>query len=106
MIRRPPRSTLFPYTTLFRSRQRHQVVDLRHAPRIQAEVDRLQVNLAAVARLDPHPFMLRGREERQFFRILFPAGGAADTADLPDERAEGAMEHAHRTLAGARARRE
>src|SRR2546427_3241650 len=24
MIRRPPRSTLFPYTTLFRSRQRHQ----------------------------------------------------------------------------------
>src|SRR3712207_7543530 len=27
MIRRPPRSTLFPYTTLFRSpRQRHQVL--------------------------------------------------------------------------------
>src|SRR5687768_17788279 len=24
MIRRPPRSTLFPYTTLFRSRRRHQ----------------------------------------------------------------------------------
>src|SRR3712207_7656023 len=26
MIRRPPRSTLFPYTTLFRSAQRHLVV--------------------------------------------------------------------------------
>src|ERR1043166_6521671 len=25
MIRRPPRSTLFPYTTLFRSRDRHVV---------------------------------------------------------------------------------
>src|SRR2546426_8390454 len=25
MIRRPPRSTLFPYTTLFRSRDRHHV---------------------------------------------------------------------------------
>jgi len=25
MIRRPPRSTLFPYTTLFRSRDRAQV---------------------------------------------------------------------------------
>src|SRR3989442_7742553 len=25
MIRRPPRSTLFPYTTLFRSRQIHEV---------------------------------------------------------------------------------
>src|SRR5258708_20585886 len=24
MIRRPPRSTLFPYTTLFRSRRRHE----------------------------------------------------------------------------------
>src|SRR5258708_29788391 len=29
MIRRPPRSTLFPYTTLFRSRARH---DKRRAP--------------------------------------------------------------------------
>src|SRR3712207_9005692 len=26
MIRRPPRSTLFPYTTLFRSRQKRYVV--------------------------------------------------------------------------------
>src|SRR5260370_15747013 len=26
MIRRPPRSTLFPYTTLFRSRPPHEVV--------------------------------------------------------------------------------
>src|SRR2546426_4306201 len=31
MIRRPPRSTLFPYTTLFRSVYRlHRVVDQRH----------------------------------------------------------------------------
>src|SRR5258708_27025770 len=29
MIRRPPRSTLFPYTTLFRSRQGRLVVTLR-----------------------------------------------------------------------------
>src|SRR5687767_8934433 len=27
MIRRPPRSTLFPYTTLFRSVVAHQIVD-------------------------------------------------------------------------------
>src|SRR2546422_4257688 len=31
MIRRPPRSTLFPYTTLFRS-QAGDAVDLEHAP--------------------------------------------------------------------------
>src|SRR5260221_9769523 len=30
MIRRPPRSTLFPYTTLFRSRRRHDL-DARHS---------------------------------------------------------------------------
>src|SRR3712207_6899157 len=36
MIRRPPRSTLFPYTTLFRSRARHErgdAADLRARPR-------------------------------------------------------------------------
>src|SRR4051794_41589977 len=30
MIRRPPRSTLFPYTTLFRSRQRLPILQARH----------------------------------------------------------------------------
>src|SRR2546429_6410465 len=37
MIRRPPRSTLFPYTTLFRSQQRYaklggvaEIIDIRH----------------------------------------------------------------------------
>src|SRR3989442_12197889 len=47
MIRRPPRSTLFPYTTLFRSRDAHvddvvvAQVDLRRAPRAldQHELD-------------------------------------------------------------------
>src|SRR3712207_7562369 len=38
MIRRPPRSTLFPYTTLFRSRavlelhRRHELADVRAVP--------------------------------------------------------------------------
>src|SRR5256885_3355823 len=34
MIRRPPRSTLFPYTTLFRSRQRvaRGAFDVEHRP--------------------------------------------------------------------------
>src|SRR2546427_1965089 len=34
MIRRPPRSTLFPYTTLFRSELRIGVVDEGIAPRV------------------------------------------------------------------------
>src|SRR3712207_8848842 len=33
MIRRPPRSTLFPYTTLFRSRREHRRGHVEHAVR-------------------------------------------------------------------------
>src|SRR5947199_7711458 len=33
MLRRPPRSTLFPYTTLFRSRARHAAVRRAACPR-------------------------------------------------------------------------
>src|SRR2546430_8848663 len=42
MIRRPPRSTLFPYTTLFRSRggERHAVVQRGAAPRAAAGAGR------------------------------------------------------------------
>src|SRR3712207_8385356 len=40
MNRRPPRSTLFPYTTLFRSEERDALVDARdreqHARRVRA----------------------------------------------------------------------
>src|SRR5258707_4550679 len=45
MIRRPPRSTLFPYTTLFRSHRRHQSLqraaelrDLSHKLRAQVAI--------------------------------------------------------------------
>src|SRR5260221_1988882 len=37
MIRRPPRSTLFPYTTLFRSRLGQQAADLLAAVQIEPE---------------------------------------------------------------------
>src|SRR3712207_9586464 len=37
MIRRPPRSTLFPYTTLFRSRYAH-TIDPRTCQPIQTEI--------------------------------------------------------------------
>src|SRR2546430_8458381 len=35
MIRRPPRSTLFPYTTLFRSRETYRLAPRESCPRIQ-----------------------------------------------------------------------
>src|SRR3712207_7150802 len=37
MIRRPPRSTLFPYTTLFRSRTRRRRRDLHHEGRARGD---------------------------------------------------------------------
>src|SRR5256885_8584564 len=40
MIRRPPRSTLFPYTTLFRSR-RIRGVSFRHLPEEDVETARI-----------------------------------------------------------------
>src|SRR5256885_10666232 len=44
MIRRPPRSTLFPYTTLFRSvhgRAQERILDRHHQPDVRPEARRL-----------------------------------------------------------------
>src|SRR3712207_7238768 len=43
MIRRPPRSTLFPYTTLFRSQGKATGVDARQSGRVRARVGRVDV---------------------------------------------------------------
>src|SRR3712207_7916406 len=51
MIRRPPRSTLFPYTTLFRSPlvvERHEHGDGRGDPRQLAQVEVRAVQVVAV----------------------------------------------------------
>src|SRR2546430_7212168 len=60
MIRRPPRSTLFPYTTLFRSERRlHDVQSLRRASEMELLGDRDEV--AEVPQLhDAQPGMPRG----------------------------------------------
>src|SRR3712207_6913054 len=55
MIRRPPRSTLFPYTTLFRSRARCA----REAPRRNREASYESCRRTAVGRAE------QGERERQ-----------------------------------------
>src|SRR2546422_8044399 len=50
MIRRPPRSTLFPYTTLFRS-QLHHVAALRRTHEPRAHARRVLAERADVARV-------------------------------------------------------
>src|SRR5258708_40299329 len=55
MIRRPPRSTLFPYTTLFRSRAPVEAAVLRAAddrPRLPLEPRHPGIDDTGVARLD------------------------------------------------------
>src|SRR2546427_4991198 len=59
MIRRPPRSTLFPYTTLFRSPARRRV-----APPARAHDDRLDVECGA-ARASPRASGLHGQARLQ-----------------------------------------
>src|SRR3712207_8165979 len=57
MIRRPPRSTLFPYTTLFRSHRLDVApVHLRDAAVVEDQVEHVLVQLAGAVQLDrPHP---------------------------------------------------
>src|SRR3712207_8992731 len=43
MIRRPPRSTLFPYTTLFRSDDQPLEVQLEGDPQVQVDAERIVV---------------------------------------------------------------
>src|SRR2546427_7993370 len=53
MIRRPPRSTLFPYTTLFRSHHREQLGHFKRLPQRPRRTEHRgvlqQVDLAAAA---------------------------------------------------------
>src|SRR2546426_8788157 len=46
MIRRPPRSTLFPYTTLFRSRPRSDASPPAGEPHLPFEVERPHENVS------------------------------------------------------------
>src|SRR2546427_5954810 len=49
MIRRPPRSTLFPYTTLFRSPQLYVDLDRDKAKALGVPIDALYGTLAATS---------------------------------------------------------
>src|SRR3712207_7051805 len=71
MIRRPPRSTLFPYTTLFRSRDEH-AADVR--PR---DGDRVRVG-----RVDDRLDVVAGVQQRRE-RLELPAGALELRAQPP-----------------------
>src|SRR5256885_10572361 len=79
MIRRPPRSTLFPYTTLFRS-----LLERRELERDRRTDDRILPLVGDAEPADPFlPMIARAVAE-------FPAGDG----EMPLERRVGAEHHA------------
>src|SRR2546422_3797631 len=94
MIRRPPRSTLFPYTTLFRSHPDRPsglrlppVVDDRHAelllrPRSEEHTSELQSRLHLVCRL-----LLEKKKNEQRCPQLTPVDCAGRRLTLREQRA-------------------
>src|SRR5256885_11845273 len=101
MIRRPPRSTLFPYTTLFRSLRRHHALrelerddGLRVPARRRSEehTSELQSPCNLVCRLllekKTRPLLAA---DRRFLAVLLPrpegGGAVADTFRAQAERA-------------------
>src|SRR2546427_5870065 len=59
MIRRPPRSTLFPYTTLFRSAPRVRLG--AHVARVEGRAERLERRAVCVLRSEEHTSELQSQ---------------------------------------------
>src|SRR2546429_6981627 len=74
MIRRPPRSTLFPYTTLFRSEEAHVRLDGLFEARAVGELRRV------VARAERPP------PERLYFALQVPAERITGALDRKSTR--------------------
>src|SRR5687768_18079302 len=80
MIRRPPRSTLFPYTTLFRSDGRADLVD---ATLTEVDVESGH-RIATFARRFDVPSPVSRRPRRQLSSAEAPARGAREVQDRVD----------------------
>src|SRR3712207_9206995 len=85
MIRRPPRSTLFPYTTLFRSRVSHHHVAVvgpepGHGAHdlVQVRAGRLDHAHVSERHADVHPGRPGAERERIDHEHRTAAGGAVD----------------------------
>src|SRR2546422_7850599 len=86
MIRRPPRSTLFPYTTLFRSRTAVriscEIIDERGEPLHVVHPAILQVHLEAGVRAQPDDLR---QIEREPARVSHAEQIAVDRAERSEE---------------------
>src|SRR5690349_23940958 len=63
MIRRPPRSTLFPYTTLFRSRRRPSEIRIRALGTALCAAIAILLGILAARRSEEHTSELQSRRD-------------------------------------------
>src|SRR5258707_11129744 len=83
MIRRPPRSTLFPYTTLFRSVIFYYVGYFsQNIVAAMAEAVRLQLEVAGVPRSEEHTSELQSRQYL-VCRLLLEKKNKTNLSQLP-----------------------
>src|SRR5260370_27085146 len=100
MIRRPPRSTLFPYTTLFRSLHARRAGDLcpggiGHGPRLRSEehTSELQSHLNLVCRLlleKKNNRVRRNATKESFYYGAYWARKSVDT-EIPSLQSDTAL---------------
>src|SRR2546430_8495765 len=95
MIRRPPRSTLFPYTTLFRS-PGVKIAD------VLAELDASHRDFVAAAAAVPEPHFAAGGAAPDLFEGTRPSHYPEHAAQIPEWRRAGGRERPPRE--GRRAR--
>src|SRR3712207_1449150 len=93
MMRRPPRSTLFPYTTLFRSRLHRELRDLARTRRLRADAERVHLAERDRRGEDGAPGLLQraGPAEVQLAAELRAGAGVRRSAralELPRPRAD------------------
>src|SRR2546430_12423647 len=100
MIRRPPRSTLFPYTTLFRSRSRQRILGCaprdvvsRHAPDYAAggfhREDRKSTRLnSSHSQISYAVFCLKKKKRQSYFMGLITVEASAQTTRRTVSRSE------------------
>src|SRR5207249_5238788 len=86
MMRRPPRSTLFPYTTLFRSQLRHRFPGLAGIVLIESGDD-----YAHTARSEEHTSELQSRFELVCRLLLEKKKNTQRQQVLPRDRSEHAL---------------
>src|SRR2546430_5805080 len=119
MIRRPPRSTLFPYTTLFRSGRLHQLALIPAGGRVCPRLDGAGGETQGAVRHHPglvvlehvaEALALRARAERMVEREqerlrALERGAAPAAAEVLAEFANDAADDLHRDLAATLAQR-